>query len=306
MLQHARQAKGSWDADDVTSARNRKRVTDLLRRLLLYATFIFWSIVFVAPFLWMLSSSLKDDPQNIAVPPILIPNPARWQNYPEALTRLPWALFAYNSVIKYAVPSVIGTALSCSIVAYGFSRIQWKGRDVMFFICIGTMMIPFQVTMVPLFIIFRKLDWINTYMPLVVPSYFGVPYFIFMLRQFFLSIPQELSDAARIDGCSELGILTRIILPLAKPALAVVVLFRFIGIWNDYLGPLIYLNERDQMPIALGLDLLRQSLGDLGHDPNIYGHIMAINTCVVLPVLVIYFFTQKTFIEGVAVTGLKG
>ncbi len=197
--------------------------------------------------------------------------------------------------------------LSSTLVAYGFSRIRFKGRDLLFGLCLATMMLPYQVTMVPLFIIFKKLDWIGTFLPLVVPAFFGNPYFIFLLRQFFRSIPDKLPDAARIDGASELDILLRIILPLARPALTVVALFAFMGAWNDYLGPLIYLNRPDQFTLALGIQAMRGMLNVVGIGRNMaYPYLMAISTIVTLPIVIIFFFAQRTFIEGITMTGMKG
>ena len=185
-------------------------------RVLLYAVVIVLSVGFAAPLVWMISTSLKTDPQVYTVPPIWIPNPMRFANYPEALSHRPFGTFAWNS-IRYALLTALGAVLSSTLVAYGFSRIQWPGRDILFFVCISTMMIPFQVRMIPLYLIFKELKWLNTYKPLIVPTFLGGAYFIFLLRQFFMTIPQDLSDAARIDGCTDMGILVRIMLPLAKP-----------------------------------------------------------------------------------------
>lgn len=273
-------------------------------RLPLYALLVLLSLVFLLPLIWMASTSLKDDPQVYRVPPVWIPSPMRWRNYPEALTSLPFDLFFLNTM-QYAIPSTFGTLVASILPAYGFSRIRWRERDVLFFICLATMMIPFQVTMIPLFVIFKAFGWINTYLPLIVPSFFGSAYFIFMLRQFFLTIPQELSDAARMDGCSELGILLRIILPLSKPALAVVALFQFMWAWNDYFGPLIFLNQVSKFPIALGLQQLRATYHS-ATQRLVWPYLMAASTAVVLPILFLFFFTQRTFIEGITVTGMKG
>ena len=164
------------------------------RRTLMYAVVIALSLLFAAPLLWMVSTSLKTDPQVYHIPPIWIPNPARFQNYPEALVHRPFGLY-FTNTLKYALPTVVGALLSNSLVAYGLSKIRWPGRDVVFFLCISTMMIPFQVRMIPLYIVFKDLGWLNSYKPLIVPTFLGAPYFVFMLRQFFLTIPQELSDA---------------------------------------------------------------------------------------------------------------
>jgi multiple sugar transport system permease protein len=247
-----------------------------------------------------------DDVQVFTVPPIWVPNPAHWNNFWDAWTSQDFNLYTVNTVFKYAIPSTLGTILSSAIVAYGFSRLRWPGRDILFSICLMTMMIPFQVRLVPLFIIFKNMGWINSFKPLVVPAYFGSAYFIFLLRQFFRTIPQELSDAARIDGASELGIFWRIVLPLAKPALTVVALFSFMGAWNDYLGPLIYVNREGQWVLALGLENLRGGIYEVGFSRLAYPYLMAVSTIVTFPIVIAFFFTQRSFIEGISLTGLKG
>ena len=289
------------------AVRHRTRrvpVAQIVGRVVLYAVLIALSLLFVLPFVWMISTSLKDDPQVYHAPPIWFPSPRLWSNYPGALSQQPFANFFLNT-LWYALPATVGTMLSCAIPAYGFARIRWRGRDLLFFVCLATMMIPFQVQMIPLFITFKKLGWINTYLPLVVPAFFGNAYFIFLLRQFFMTIPLELSDAARIDGCGEFGILWRVILPLAKPALAVVGLFTFMGAWNDYLGPLIYLNNIKLYPMALGLQQLRANYHAAGQR-LVWPYLMAASTVMILPILFLYFFTQRTFVEGITVTGIKG
>jgi multiple sugar transport system permease protein len=195
----------------------------------------------------------------------------------------------------------IGTVLSSSIVAYGFSRIRWKGRDKIFWVVLATMMIPFPVTMIPMFGVFRTLGWINTLKPLWVPAFFASAFNVFLLRQFFLTIPHELSDAARIDGCSEFGIFWRIILPLAKPALAVVALFHFLYAWNDFMGPLIYLTKPDTFTLSLALQQYQSR-----HGGSEWHLLMAMSALILMPVLVLFFFTQKTFIQGISTTGVKG
>ncbi|HEY3107434.1 MAG TPA: carbohydrate ABC transporter permease [Chloroflexota bacterium] len=272
-----------------------------LTPVLKYAVLLFCSLSFLLPFLWMVSTSLKDTPQTFHVPPIWIPWPLRLQNYPEALTRQPFGLFLFNT-LQYAVPSSLGALVSCSLVAYGFARIRWKGRDVLFFICLCTLMIPYQVRMIPLYLVFKELRWLNTYNPLVVPAFFGDAYYIFLLRQFFLTIPQELSEAARIDGANELQILARVVLPLARPAIAVVALFQFMWAWNDYLGPLIYMRDPQMFPIALGLQrFVGQFVEELA-----WPYLMAASTVTILPIILLFFVAQRTFIEGITVSGIKG
>ena len=273
----------------------------IVRSGLFYLGMVALALVFVLPLIWMLSTSLKNDAQTYHVPPIWLPWPMRFANYPEAMRAQPFGLFFLNS-FRYAFLTVLGQLFSCTLAAYGFARLRWKGRNILFAICLGTMMIPFQVTMVPLFIMFKQLGWINTYKPLIVPAFFGSAYFIFLLRQFFLSIPHELSEAARIDGASEVGILLRIILPLAKPALAVVGLFTFMGSWDNYLGPLIYLNDQLKYPVALGLQLFQSQFVEKLAWP----YLMAATTVTILPVIVLFYVTQKTLVEGISITGIKG
>lgn len=279
-----------------------KRMTSVL----LYTTLIILAITWIFPLYWMATSSLKDDPQIYTVPPALIPNPAYWNNFADAWTRLDFNRAAFNSVFLYAVPVTIFTVVSSMLIAYGFAKIQWRGREPLFWVCIATMMLPWQVTMVPLFIIFKELGWINTYWPFVVPSLFGNAYFIFLLRQFFRTIPEELSDAARIDGAGEFGILWRIIVPLSKPAMAVVMLFTFLGAWNNYLGPLIYINSESMQPLALAIYRMRTLALGMGTTAMAYPHLMAVSTLVALPIILIFVFAQRTFIEGISTTGLKG
>lgn len=273
-----------------------------LRRLvgmgLVYISAAALSVIFLLPFIWMVSSSLKPNYQVYAIPPVWLPNPVIWSNMPNALEAMDFLNLLKNT-LTITVLSVIGVVLSSSVVAYGFARVNWPGRDVVFFICVATLMIPYQVTLVPLYIVYSKLHWINTFLPLIVPSYFGVPFFIFLLRQFFMTIPGEISDAARIDGASELRILMKVILPLARPALVVVALFQFINDWNDFLGPLIYLSDPKMYTLAIGLASFS------GQHSFQFAFQMAGATVVVLPIIVLFFFAQKAFIEGISLTGIK-
>ena len=270
-----------------------------------YVTLVMLAITFVLPFYWMVSSALKNDAQIYVVPPTWIPNPAFWENFATAWASQPFNEYVINTVVRYAVPYTIGTVLSSAVVAYGFSRIKWPGRETLFYLCLGTMMVPFQVQMVPLFMIFKQLGWINSFLPLVVPAFFGSPYFIFMLRQFFMTIPAELSDAARIDGASEWDILFRIVLPLSRPALTVVALFAFIGAWNDYLGPLIYIHDSDMLVLAQGVHNMSRAFQFNSTVQNAYPYLMAVSTIVVIPIVTLFFFGQRMFIEGISMTGIK-
>jgi ABC-type glycerol-3-phosphate transport system permease component len=271
-----------------------------------YAFLILMSVSFVFPLYWMATSAMKDDSQVYTVPPVWFPNPAYPINYINAWNTYDFNLFAFNTIFRFALPVTIGVTLSSAFVAYGFSRIRWKGRDYFFYLCIATMMVPYQVTMVPLFIVWKNLGLVDTYFPLVLPAYLGVPYFIFMLRQFFMTIPLELSEAARIDGANEFVTMWRVILPLTKPALTVVALFAFLNAWNDYLGPLIYLRQQEQFVLALGLENLRRTVVSIGISALAYPYLMAVSSVITLPILVAFFLAQRTFIEGISLTGIKG
>ncbi len=288
-----------------TNKRRPWTVGEWIAEIVKYTVLILLAISFVMPFYWMFSSALKNDAQVYVAPPIWFPNPAYWNNFPDAWNSQPFTQYMLNTLFLYAIPYTIGTVLSSSIVAYGFSRLQWKWRDTLFYLCLATMMVPFQVQMVPLFMIFKRLHWINTFLPLVVPAFFGSPYYIFMLRQFFRTIPTELSDSARIDGASELDILFRIILPLSRPALTVVSLLAFIGAWNDYLGPLVYVHDQSKFVLALGVESLRRTFTFNSTIANAYPYLMAVSTLVVLPIIIIFFFGQRVFIEGISMTGIK-
>ncbi len=271
-----------------------------------YLALLVCAVAFLVPFYWMATSALKDDSQVFTVPPLWIPNPAHWENFWNAWQLNNFNLYIVNTVVWYAIPATIGSVLSSAFVAYGFARIRWPGRDLLFGLCIATMMVPYMVVLAPLFITFKHLGMLNSFLPLTVPAYFGTPCFIFMLRQFYRSLPEELSDAARMDGASELGILLRIILPLTKPALAVVALFSFLNAWNDYLGPLIDINQENLHVLAQGIEDLRQSITQVGATALAYPYLMAVSTLITLPIVVAFFFTQRTFIEGISLTGLKG
>lgn len=269
---------------------------------------------FALPFLWMVSTSLKTLDQISPSDPAqanainLVPNPVVWQNYKDVVTneKLDFPLYTRNTLV-IALLAVIGNTLSSAVVAYGFAKIRFKGRGVLFSIMLATMMIPFPVVMVSIFTLFRFIgdytgvQMLGTFRPLWLPAWFGSAFSIFLLRQFFLTLPDDLSEAARIDGCSEFGIFFRIMLPLARPALAVVALFTFMGVWNDFLGPLVYLQRPEQYTLALGLQVFQSA-----HGGTQWNMLMAASVLVILPVIVLFFLTQKTFIQGIATTGMKG
>jgi len=259
------------------------------------------AVAFMLPLAWMISTSLKPKEQIFVYPLIWIPDPPKWDNYAKALNNpsFHYLLFFGNS-LYYAVLSTIGIVISCSLVAYAFARLRWWGRDLWFIITLATLMIPYPVTLIPLYLIFSKIGWINSFKPLIVPNFMGAAFFIFLLRQFFLTIPMDLSDAAKIDGAADLQIYWRIVMPLAKPALAAVALFTFLYTWNDFLGPLIYLTDGSKYTLAVGLAAFR------GQYRTQWDLMMAAATVVTAPIVIVFFFAQKQFIEGITLTGIKG
>jgi multiple sugar transport system permease protein len=272
-------------------------------------------IGYLLPFIWMVSTSLKTGDQTQEMPPRFTPHPWMWRNYYDVFKHPTFhaSLYTRNTLI-IAVLTVVGTTLSSSIVAYGFARIPFRGSGILFAIMLATIMIPFPVVMVSLFRVFRWMDqqsgaWLGpdnmfqmlgTFKPLWVPAWFGSAFNIFLLRQFFMTLPKELSEAARIDGCTEMGIFWRIVLPLAKPAIAVVALFSFMGVWNDFLGPLVYIQRPEQYTLALGLQAFQSRIGGTP-----WQLLMAASTMVCMPTLILFFLAQRTFIQGIATTGGK-
>jgi multiple sugar transport system permease protein len=273
-------------------------------KIVSYAFTTVLAALFAAPFIWMISSSLQDPVQLSTYPPSWIPNPVRWKNYYTAMTfpQRPFLLFFKNSLL-YTGLATFGTVLSSSFVAYGFARLNFKGRDILFVLVLSTMMLPAEVTLIPQYIIFHKLKWVDSLKPLVVPAFFAGAYNVFLLRQFFLTLPRELDEAAILDGCDYFAIWYRIILPLAKPALVTVVAFSIVGTWNDFMGPLIYLSSVDKLTAAVGLSLLRQMGGDGGFTDQ--GMIMAASVTTLIPMLILFIGAQRYFVTGIAMTGLK-
>ena len=267
-------------------------------RVWIYAALLAGSFFFFMPFWWMLISSLKTNEQIFTVPPDWFPRPIHWQNYLDAVTFIPFLRYLWNTLI-ISVGNTVGNVLSASLVAYSFSRNPWRGRDVCFYLMLGTMLLPPQVTMIPVFVIFRTMRLIDTFAPLIIPAFLGTPFFIFLLRQFFRGIPEALSEAARIDGCSEWQIYARIIMPLSISGLVTVVVFSFLWSWVDYLNPLIYLQTPEKFTLSLGLQQFQSS-----HALE-WGMLMAAGTLMVLPVVLLFFLAQKAFIRGIITGGLK-
>lgn len=255
--------------------------------------------LFFLPFVFMVSTSLKAERQIFVYPPIWIPNPVIWRNYTDVFDYAPFLRYLMNTLLIVAA-HVVGTVLTCSLAGYAFARLRAPGRDLIFMIMIGTMMVPWMVTLIPVYILFAKLQWINTLRPLMIPPLLGNTFFIFLLRQYYLSLPYELDEAALMDGCSYLGIWWTILMPLTKPVLATVSIFAFMGAWNDFTGPLIFLNDTEKYTLSLGLTVFQQSR------TTAWGLLMAASTMMILPVIILFFFTQKQFVQGIALTGIKG
>lgn len=276
-----------------------KNIREGLSRLIVHLVLITMGLLFMLPFIWMVSTSLKPNTQIFTRVPVIIPDPVKWSNYPDAVNYIPMARYFFNTM-KIMFFCVIGITISCPLAGYGFSKIKWPGRDIVFIIVLATMMLPQQVRMIPLFILFSKAGWVNTHLPLIVPAFFGNAFYIFLLRQFFMTLPDDLRDAAKIDGCSEFGIFSRVMLPLAKPAVATILLFEIMFVWHDFLRPLIYLNGQEMYTLALGL---QQYFTLHGAE---WGLMMAAATLFTLPIIIIFFFAQRQFIEGISMTGMKG
>lgn len=257
------------------------------------------AVLFLIPLLWMISSSLKPEYQIFEVPPRWIPRPPRWENYRDALTMLPFGRYMLNTAV-ITLLTIIGHLLSCTVAAYAFARLRAPGRETIFLVMLATMMLPYPVTMVPLYMLFNRLGWINTILPLVAPAFLGSAFYIFLLRQFFRTIPRDFEDAARIDGASLVQILWYIMLPMALPATVTVAIFSFQAAWNDFLGPLLYLQRPELYTVTLGLQFFRST-----YTTN-WAYLMAASLVTALPVIAVFFLAQRYFVEGMNVGGLKG
>ena len=270
-----------------------------LQTILSYLLLLLLTVVMGLPFLWMVSSSFKSEGYIFIYPPQWIPNPFRWQNYIDLTQEMPFVLFFYNST-KIALLATFGQLLTCSLAAYAFARFHFPGRDLLFTILLATMMVPFQVTMIPVFITMHRLNLLDTHFALWGPAFLGGAYGTFLLRQFFLTLPTDLEDAAQIDGCGRFGIWWRIFLPLSKPALTTLGIFVFMGNWNDLLGPVLYLSTKAKMTLTIGLAMLFHQWG-----ATPWNLVMAGSVVMVLPILLIYALGQKYFVQGIVTTGLK-
>ncbi|MCL6520707.1 MAG: carbohydrate ABC transporter permease [Armatimonadetes bacterium] len=353
------------NTSELTKHKRARRRKEFVRKTILHTVLLFGSGVFMLPFIWLVTTSLKEEEQIFKYPPVWIPTRQikikiegrkypvsewmgqrvaelgetedgrikvrlltdgsckekiafveradlkkvrafglKWENYTDALNFLPeetkkGLLYLWNTVYV-TILSILGTLLSSSLVAFSFARLRWPGRDVLFVVLLATMMLPGAVTMVPVFLVFRALNWVDTLKPLWTPAFFGSAFSVFLLRQFFMTIPMDLEDAAKIDGCGYFGIYRQIMLPLIKPALAALTIMTFMSSWNNFMGPLIYINSPEKMTLSYGLQLFQGAHGAE------YALLMAASTLVMLPVLFVFFFTQRYFIQGITLTGLKG
>ncbi|MBX3012234.1 MAG: carbohydrate ABC transporter permease [Caldilineaceae bacterium] len=276
------------------------RVSGLLRQSLVYLLLLGFGLAFILPFWWMLASSLKEPGAGMKFPPEFFPQVLIWGNYPKVFELIPLTTFFKNSLIITSL-SLLGELFSASLVAFAFARLRFPGRQWLFGLVLATMMIPYPVTMVPTFVLFKTLGMIETFFPLILPPWFGPAFSIFLFRQFFLTINTELDDAAKVDGANEFTIYARILLPLSKPVLATVAIFGFVTYWNDFLNPLIYLGDSDLFPLALGINFLRsfRSNGEIA--TQMAGSVMFVAPCIVL-----YLVAQRYITEGIVTTGLKG
>lgn len=270
-----------------------------LKMIVVYGLLIALSALFILPFMWMVSTSLKEQRDVFTYPPHFFPTSFQWQNYPAGWNLLPFNTFLRNSLVV-TIANVVGNLLSCSLVAFGFARLRSRFSNFLFILLLATIAIPREVTIVPRFLLFKEVGLLNTLWPLILPAWFGFPFFIFLLRQFFMSIPRDLDEAARIDGASTLTIFWRIIMPLSGPALATVAIFAFIGNWSNLLDPLIYIRSTELYTLALGLNLFR------GQNFTQFNLLMAVSIMTLIPVLVVFFLSQKLFVQGVQLTGMGG
>ncbi|MCG5217965.1 carbohydrate ABC transporter permease [Streptosporangium sp. KLBMP 9127] len=271
-------------------------------KALLYLALVAGAVPTLLPFVWLVRSALMQDAQMFTAPPEWIPAPFQWSNFTEALTAQPFWLYFVNTVV-IAVISVLGTVLTCSIAAFSFSRLRWRGRNVVFAVLLSGVMLPYAVTLIPTFAMWQQLGALDSIIPLTVPSWFagagGGVFNVFLLRQFFLTIPFELDEAAYIDGASPWRVFWTVVMPLSRPAIVVVTIFTFIGTWNDFLGPLLYLTDEDKYTLSLGLASFQSVF------ITQWGYLMAASAAVIAPIIALFFFLQRYFIEGITLTGIK-
>jgi len=272
-------------------------------RAVLYVVVIGLSLMFMFPYMWTIGSSLKSPIELMKWPPTILPSEINWANYPQVFEQGPFEYFIMNSVIVAAL-ATFGQVMSSLVVAYGFARLRFPYSGFLFGLCLSTMILPPQVTIIPLFIMFRKIHWIDTLYPLIVPSYFGSAFAIFLLRQFIMTIPYELDEAAIIDGANRVNILWHIIIPNCGPAISTVTIFAFMGNWNDFLGPYIFLNTPKKFTLAVGLRFLTTTSTGAGLPKD--NMMMAASVMMTMPIIILFFSAQEYFVQGIVTSGIKG
>lgn len=279
---------------------NRKTQT-LVKHGASYVLLLIGGVLFLLPFFWQITTSLKTSADTVLYPPVLVSNPLQWQNYATLFERFPFGQYIVNSSLVTSLV-IIGTVMSNSLAAYGFARLRMPGRDLIFILLLSTLMLPGIVLIIPQFVLYSRLQWINTYYPLILPAFFGNAFYLFLMRQFLLTLPHELEDAAKMDGAGYLRTYAQIILPQALPVILAVVLYAFVATWNDFLSPLIYLSEKElyTLPVAL-----RYLAGGIRNRPE-YHLLMAASTLSILPCIVLFVIAQRWFIQGTVVSGVKG
>lgn len=287
-------------------SRRNMLIRRYMGRGLLYFGLVVGTLIFTIPLIWMITSSFKPEGEVFEYPPRLIPSVFQWWNYRDA-----WAQFPFLSAFKNTMLIVIGVSVgrvaSCSLTAYVFARMRFPFRNVLFLLVLGTMMIPYHAVLLPQYLLFRNLGWLDTIRPLIVPQFFAVSaFYLFLFRQFFMSIPQDYDDASRIDGASYIGTFWHIILPMSKAVIGTVLIFTFMEQWNDFLAPLIYLNSKENLTLAIAIKQWQYMATAMFYHPADWNHIMAMCTLISVPPVLLFFFAQRYFVQGVVVSGIKG
>lgn len=286
---------------EMVRIRRRKAIRHLIQAALSHFVLLIVAVLFFVPFLWLVITSLKPETQVFTDPLIWIPKPIMWSNYPDALTTPAFNFLPLlRNTLWYVTTTTIGTVVSSTMVAYGLARLRFPGRNVLFVITLATMMLPGIVTLIPTYVLFKWLGWVGSYAPLIVPAFFGSAFNIFLLRQFMMTIPWDLTDAALVDGANDFTILWKIVVPLITPALLVIAVFNIMWTWNDFFGPLIYLSKSEQYPLVMGLYAFRTQ-----HSTQ-WTLMMAATLATCFPLIALFFIAQRYFIEGITLTGLKG
>lgn len=270
-----------------------------LNKFILYFILVFFAMLYLIPFFFLVMGSFKTTSELFQIPFRWLPRQFNFNNYRNMLNQIPFLNYLKNTLIIVFF-SVVGALISNSLIAYGFARLRWPGRDKVFMIVLATMILPYQVTMIPLYLMFTKMHWVGTFLPLIVPQFFGNAFYIFLLRQFLAELPKEITESSRIDGASEFQIFARVIMPISKPVLASVAIMAFIRSWNDFLGPLVFLGSDKLYTLSLAASMLKSN-----YDPN-WDLLLPLGVVMVLPVLILFFILQKYFIQGITMSGIKG